>query len=235
MKSEMKAITGSGIGAFVRAQRANEEATQSAARARGARRGRESALLAIAFATVVAVLGCGGHNADRTTTQGQPAPAAQPVEASSGAPTTEAPRSGSDGVLAVASHGSETASLDGTPGSQAGSEVTDQGETLAPDVVVSAADTLVTPGQPLEIAARGTSDIVTLVLWDGINDKQAFTYDTATKLWRIDYRVPLQPGAQRIGLSVTARNAANRWRRVWLFLNVQPPAEEEAPASAAKS
>ncbi len=190
-------------------------------------RGRLVVLLAIAITTMVAVLGCGEQRADRATAQGPPsAPAVQPSESSTGAPATEA---------AVASHGGEPTSAAGAPGSQPGNEASDQAEALPPDVVLSVGDTLVEPGQPIEISARGTADIATLVLWDGINDKQAFTYDTTAQLWRVSYRVPLQPAAERIGLSVTARNAANRWRRVWLFLHLQSPASEAPPAPATKS
>ena len=52
------------------------------------------------------------------------------------------------------------------------------------------------------------------MLWDGIHDRQAFAYDSTNSLWRATYRVPLKPSFERVGLSVTAQNESNRWRRV---------------------
>jgi hypothetical protein len=45
-------------------------------------------------------------------------------------------------------------------------------------------------------------------------------------VWRVSYRVPLRPKQERLGLSVTAQNDLNRWRRVWIFLHVQQPKTE---------
>ena len=96
-----------------------------------------------------------------------------------------------------------------------------QGESLPPDLSVTVSDTLVSPGESVEITAEGTSDVGEIVLWDGIHDRQALTYDSMAKVWRTNYRVPLRPSSERFGLSVTAKNEANRWRRVWVFLSVQ--------------
>jgi hypothetical protein len=52
-------------------------------------------------------------------------------------------------------------------------------------------------------------------------------------VWRAQDRVPLHPRHERFGVSVTARNDADRWRRVWVFLNVGAPdssATVETPA-----
>lgn len=102
-------------------------------------------------------------------------------------------------------------------------------ESVPPDVEVTQSDTLVTPGQSVEILVRATSDVTRIALSDGIHDAQPFVRDADTKYWRVTYRVPLRPRQERWGLSVTAKNEAGRWCRVWLFLH----APVEIPASGA--
>jgi len=55
--------------------------------------------------------------------------------------------------------------------------------------------------------------------------------DEVGNTWRVGYRVPLRPGTDRLGLSVTAKNESHRWRRVWLFLQVND-GRQEADAAA---
>jgi len=95
-------------------------------------------------------------------------------------------------------------------------------QSLPPEIAVSIADTLVQPGAGIEITAEGTPDVTEMVLWDGLNDAQAFYHDSSRNEWKVSYRVPLRPRQERIGLSVTAKNEAGRWRRVWVFLHVGP-------------
>ena len=102
------------------------------------------------------------------------------------------------------------------------SGVTKPAQGPIPDVTASVADTMAAPGDSVEIIARGTPDVTEVTVWDGIHDKQALAYDAAAKLWRGAYRMPLSPKRERVGLSVTAKNGANRWRRVWIFLRVEP-------------
>ena len=40
------------------------------------------------------------------------------------------------------------------------------------------------------------------------------------------YRVPIRTRTERVGLSVTASTNSNRWRRVWVFMNVEPAGGE---------
>ena len=94
-------------------------------------------------------------------------------------------------------------------------------DSLPPDVDVSVADTLVMAGVPIELKAEGSADVVGMSLSDGIHQPQLFEQDHNTGSWRTLYRVPLKPRTDRIGLSVTARNGAGRWRRVWVFLSLQ--------------
>ena len=48
------------------------------------------------------------------------------------------------------------------------------------------------------------------------------TYDESANLWRGLYRIPMRTNSDRFGISVTATNGADHWRRVWLFLTVSP-------------
>jgi len=88
-----------------------------------------------------------------------------------------------------------------------------------PDVVAAVADTFVTAGQAVEVQVEGTPMSVTMALSDGRGDAIPMVKD-ATGTWRVGYRVPLRPSSDRLGLAVTAKNQAQRWRRVWLFLQV---------------
>ena len=91
---------------------------------------------------------------------------------------------------------------------------------VPPDVIAAASDTFVTAGQPIEVKVEGTSDITEMALSDGRGDALPMVRDSNGHVWRVNYRVPLRPRTDRLGLAVTAKNASNRWRRVWLFLNV---------------
>ncbi len=100
-------------------------------------------------------------------------------------------------------------------------------EAMPPDVEIAPMDTLVTPGEAIEVRVHGTSDVTRMTLSDGMNDPQALVRDSATNVWRVNYRVPLRPRQERWGVSVTAKNDANRWRRVWVFLHAEGVGHEE--------
>lgn len=91
---------------------------------------------------------------------------------------------------------------------------------VPPDVIVAASDTFVTAGQPIEVKVDGTEDITEMALSDGRGDALPMVRDSNANVWRVNYRVPLRPKTDRLGLAVTAKNESNRWRRVWLFLQV---------------
>jgi hypothetical protein len=91
---------------------------------------------------------------------------------------------------------------------------------VPPDVIAAVSDTFVTAGQPIEVKVEGTSDITEMALSDGRGDALPMVRDSNGSVWRVNYRVPLRPRTDRLGLAVTAKNGSNRWRRVWLFLNV---------------
>ena len=100
-------------------------------------------------------------------------------------------------------------------------------EGLPPDLSVSVADTLVAPGEVIEFVVEGTDDVSMVALADGRDDPLPFVRDEGTNTWRAQYRVPLRPKSERFAVSVTARTDAERWRRVWVFLHVQPAGAEE--------
>ena len=90
-----------------------------------------------------------------------------------------------------------------------------------PEVAASIGDTLGTLGGVVEITAEASDDVVEVVLKDDLGRKQPLSYDADHKVWKTSYRVPMRLSSDRLGLSVTARNDAHQWRRVWLFLEVQ--------------
>jgi hypothetical protein len=141
-----------------------------------------------------------------------------------------------DQTLLVAQSGHPTGTstggvaTEGASGSGAGMAAA-SADSLPPDVSATVADTLVFPGSSIEITAVGSPDVVSVSLGDGLGGKQPFAYDATSDSWKIFYRVPVKPGTERVALSVTARNASQRWRRVWLFLGVQ----QERPAAQADS
>ena len=103
----------------------------------------------------------------------------------------------------------------------AASEVTSNGErSVPPDLEAAVSDTFVTAGQPIEVVVQGTSDITEMALADGRGDPIPMVRDSSDDTWRVDYRVPLKPKQNRLGLSVTAKNEHGKWARRWLFLTV---------------
>ena len=103
-------------------------------------------------------------------------------------------------------------------------------EGLPPDLSVSVGDTSVVPGQVVEFTVVGTEDVSQVALSDGRDEPTPFVREAGTNVWHAQYRMPLRPRQERLGVSVTARNDAERWRRVWVFLSLegagQTPAAE---------
>jgi len=104
---------------------------------------------------------------------------------------------------------------------------------LPPEIALGELDTLVTPGQAVHVTVYGTPDVSEVSLCDGRNDHQALVHDAQHDTWSVDYRVPLRMKSDRIGLSLTAKNATNRWRRVWVFLKVGSTSDATAHAGNA--
>lgn len=107
------------------------------------------------------------------------------------------------------------------------------GDPAAPDLDVTTSDTLVYRRDLVDVTARSTHDAVEVVLWDGLGDRQALVYDASASVWRGRYRVPLKTPSDRLGLSVTAKNAEQRWHRVWVFLSIRD--ERPTPEAGADS
>jgi len=148
--------------------------------------------------------GCGNRSGDHSAVAQAPQPAV-------------ATPSGGGGVLAsVASTRSHETREPGSEALAAASV-----DSLPPDVAASASDEKVFTGTSVEITAKGSPDVVGVVLGDGNGGRAPFAYDASADLWRVGYRVPVSPKSDRLALSVTARNASGRWRRVWVFLNAE--------------
>jgi hypothetical protein len=191
------------------------EGNRRGAKARRVGRGRVLVTTAAAIAVVSLAAGCAKHE-DEQVAAGAGADQAV-VVAQSTTPLGAAHGTGQTGTAGAPGEGLATSSADSLP----------------PDVAVTVADTLVYPGGSVEITAAASSDVVGVTLWDGVGRKQPFVYDEETDTWKVFYRVPMKASTDRVALSVTARNAPQRWRRVWLFLNVQHEAAAVQPDSSA--
>jgi len=167
-----------------------------------ARRGAPIAALIAAAALALAAAGCGRHSSDSgatSTTVTEPA--------------TQAPTA----VVASAPNPSDTTQTKEPPNGATLSR-----DSVPPEVQATAVDSVVTPGAVVEISALASPDVVDMGLSDGIGREQPFAYDSTMKVWRAFYRVPIRSSKDKIGLSVTATNDGGHWRRVWVFLNLQP-------------
>ncbi|TMQ60195.1 MAG: hypothetical protein E6K76_02390 [Candidatus Eisenbacteria bacterium] len=160
------------------------------------------AIVVASAALAFLALGCGEHKEQASvaadagqTTAGQETPKMVAASAT-GATTPEA------GALA---EGDATALADSLP----------------PDVTVFAPDSLVVPGSVVEITAQASPDVTAMTLTDRLGQKHGFLYDAGAKAWRVYYRIPIRTDSEQLGLSVTATNGANRWKRVWVFLKIQ--------------
>ena len=157
----------------------------------------------IAAATLaVTALGCGKRGGVQQASTASTASLAVPVA--------------QVGAVSSASPGSKTSEI----GSKEAGSIVASADSLPPEVTATAPDTLVAPGSVVEITAEGTPDVTDVTLWDGIGKQQRFAYDSTAKIWRAFYRVPIKLQTERLALSVTAKNGADRWRRVWVFFNV---------------
>jgi hypothetical protein len=163
-------------------------------------RAARAAMLASAAASlIVFATSCGKHTSEHVAASSQ---SAEAVVASQPAPT------------------STPVSPLTVPSTVGEASVVTSADSLPPEVSVAGPDTLVAPGCIVELTAQGSPDVAKMVLSDGIGRKQPFAYDTNANVWRTFYRVPLKVTTERVELSVTATNDRNRWRRVWVFMNV---------------
>ena len=104
-------------------------------------------------------------------------------------------------------------------------------DSLPPDVAVIAADSVAAPGATVELTAQASPDVVEVFLYDGVGRKQSLDFDSSTNVWHARYRVPLGISAERLGVSVTAKNGVGLRHRVWTFLRIDRGANGETPAT----
>ena len=175
------------------------------------------AAVAASFLLLLVALGCGKEEkrVSATTSDARSqsvvaAPVATPAQGD-GAPRT-ALASGEAGTAGGALQEEASGETPAVEGDAA----------LPPEVVVSVPDSLAVPGSIVEITAEGSADVTAITLSDGRGQTRPFAYDPGANVWRASYRVPLRSATERLGLSVTATNGGNRWKRVWIFLNVLP-------------
>jgi len=157
-------------------------------------------VFAAAVALSAIALGCGKEEAET-------------VSAKTDEPTTTVAQAKTLPIAANAS--AAGASVIQTP-----TQTTGTVDSLPPDVQVFAPDSLVTPGQVIEITAQGSSDVTELTLKDSLGQEHPFVYDSDAKGWRVAYRVPIGTRQDSIALSIKAANDAHRWKRVWVFLKI---------------
>ena len=89
-------------------------------------------------------------------------------------------------------------------------------DSLAPEIALEVESRQVRPGEAVEVSALGSPDVNEVTLQDGMGRSTSFAYALQAKAWRGFYRVLM-----KLALSVTAKNDARRWRRVWLLLEVR--------------
>jgi hypothetical protein len=166
--------------------------------------------MALTMAAVVTLAAGCGRQEDRAASAGGAAPDAAIAEQR--APVVAAAPAASPALAAQAGAQAE-------PQEERGDAISI--DSLPPDVAAYVASKIVEPGEIIEVAAQGSPDVSGIDLSDGIGHAQPMTYDSTAGLWRTYYRVPIRTTAERLGLSVTAKNSLHRWRRVWVFLTVQ--------------
>jgi hypothetical protein len=170
-------------------------------------RARQLAGLGLAMVVTMGLASCSGN--EEKVAQKAPEPLRVPVEQTTAVPVSNpSVLSGEEEVVAAA-------------------------DSLAPEVDVEVADTSVQPGEAVEITALASPDVRDVVLSDRMGKTASFVYDLQAKAWKTYYRIPMKHRTDRLGLSVTARNDGNRWRRVWLFLSVQDPSLSKVSGTAA--
>ena len=140
----------------------------------------------------------------------------------SGAPSTQAEAASSIALGSVA----ETPAREPNSASLAAASV----DSLSPEVAATVLDPVVYPGGSVEVTAEASADVEAVTLTDGRGIRTPFAYDSEKDEWRVAYRVPMRTASEHPALSVTAKNAAGRWSRVWVFLNV----EKKGAATAAE-
>lgn len=118
----------------------------------------------------------------------------------------------------------------GEPQVETSPQMPDSARAPAPDVEASVGTLSAKPGEEVQITATGSPDVTGMFLTDDLKHAQPMSYDVDGKLWQATYRLPLKPMSDHLAFSVTARNEAGRWRRVWVFVDVAQEVQEPKEA-----
>jgi hypothetical protein len=181
----------------------------------------------ILSAAIIAFLAIGcGEQKTKTAVQRAEATGATSGVAERHAPAVNASAEGTTAEGGTA--GSETAAA---PAETAGAT---QVDALPPDVAASVTETIATRGGIVEILAEGSPDVTSVTLTDAVGKTYPFIYQPATDRWRVLYRVPLRTKTEQLGLGVTATNVANRWKRIWVFVDLGQGVESAAEADSGR-
>ncbi len=185
---------------------------------------------AIAFLAI----GCGGEKTKTNVQQAATSGVAEGTLAATGEKTpavvATAERTTAEGEATL---GSTTGEAMATPAAE-GIAGENKADALPPDVAATVCETIATPGGVVEILAEGSPDVTSVTLTDAIGTKYPFTYQAATDRWRVLYRVPIRTKTEQLGLSVTAANGANRWKRIWVFVDIGQGAAGVAEADSGR-
>jgi hypothetical protein len=182
---------------------------------------RNHTLLAASLAIVLMAVGCGReeNHASAGAASGASKGATRVASSQTGGPreetvgaialTSATPQTPEGETVTGECADGESSSSEGNAAYQAASE--------PPDVVASIADSLAAPGAVVTVIATGSPDVVSMTLADGIGREKELVYDSSANVWKTTYRVPLKASSERLGFSITAKNAQRQWRRVWIF------------------
>ena len=184
--------------------------------------------LLLAAATVAFLaIGC-GEQKSKTTVQ----------RAESNGITSGVMETPNQTMPAVATAEGTTTAEGGTTGLEGTSSPETTGATqmdaLPPDVAASVTEAIATRGGIVEILAEGSPDVTSMTLTDAVGKTYPFIYQPATDRWRVLYRVPLRAKTEQLGLGVTATNVANRWKRIWVFVDLVTDEQRAAEADSGR-
>jgi hypothetical protein len=201
----------------------------------GGKRIVKSGTVAILSAAAIAFLaiGCGEQKTKTNVQQAATSGVAEGTLAATGekTPAVVATAEGTTAEGEATTLGSTTG--EATPAAE-GIAGENKADALPPDVAATVCEAIAAPGGVVEILAEGSPDVTSVTLTDAIGTKYPFTYQAATDRWRVLYRVPIRTKTEQLGLSVTAANGANRWKRIWVFVDIGQGAAGMAEADSGR-
>ena len=157
---------------------------------------------------IAAVAGCGKDNEVATSQAGYRDTNVSENASTRSSETMPTPAVSGSGLSGEEMHAEPGVQPEVKPGSK------------APDLLAKVSKETVARGETIDISVQGSADVIEMILSDGYGTTQALQFDAESSTWRTAYRVPLNMWLDRLGLSIKAKNDDNRWRRVWVFLNL---------------